>query len=419
MLASLNIRPSVVARIRRWPVNSAVDRYLARLARDGYSRHGIRRHLQAVDRFGCWLARQGRALRDVDERTVERFVAEVPRIPSVRCRDGRISTVASGARRFARYLWEQGIASRRSAESAATDIEQWLDSYDEHLYRDHGLTPGTRRQYLRYARRFAQQRFESHALAWSEITADEVSRFVQAQVGRLKPSSCRGPVTGTRAMLRFLVARGAIPAGLEGAVPTVRQWKLAGLPRHLSPEQLDQVLNQCPRNTVIGLRDRAILLLLARLGIRACEVASLTLDDFDWHESRVRIRGAKTRTERALPLSDEVGNALADYLHVRVAIVGSRALFFREVPPRDRALSSCAVSCVAHHALRRAGIDVERSGSHIFRHTAATQMVRRGASYKQVADVLGHALLETTAIYAKLDVEALARVALPWPRSER
>lgn len=419
MLESLNIRPSVVVRVRRWPVGSAVDEYLVQLARDGHSKPGIRRHLQAVDRFGCWLAMQDRSLCDVDERTVERFVAEVPRLPSARCRDGRISSVASGARRFARHLWDRGIASRHSAASAATNIEQWLDSYDDYLDRVHGLTSGTRRQYLRYARRFAQQRFRSHAPAWSEITADDVSRFVQAQADRLTPSSCRGPVTATRAMLRYLVARGTIPAGLEGAVPTVRQWKLAGLPRHLSPEQLEQVLTQCPRDTVLGLRDRAVLLLLARLGIRACEVANLTLDDFDWHESRVRIRGAKTLTERALPLSDEVGNALADYLHTRVAVADSRALFFREVPPRDRALSPCAVSCIAHRALRRAGIEVERSGSHIFRHTAATLMVRRGASYKQVADVLGHALLETTAIYAKLDVHALARIALPWPRSER
>ena len=419
MLESRNIWPQIATRIRRGPVGSCVDGYLAKLANDGYSKHGIRRHIQAVDRFGCWLAGQALQLSDVDERTVERFVAEIPRIPSARCRAGRISTVASGARQFARYLWNQGLAAPHSAERAATDIERWLESYDKHLCRVRGLTLGSRRQYLRYARRFAQQHFRSHTLDWSTITATDVSRFVQSQVGRLSPSNCRGPVTATRAMLRYLVVNGTVSGGLEGAVPTVRQWKLATLPQHLSLKQIEQVIAHCPHDTALGLRDRAILLLLARLGIRASEVANLTLDDFNWHESHVRIRSAKTGTERALPISDEVGNALADYLEARGAVVGIRALFLRATPPRHRSLSPSAVSCVAHHALRSAGIEVKRSGAHVFRHSAATHMVRRGATYKQVADVLGHALLETTAIYAKLDVNTLARVALPWPEGDR
>lgn len=419
MLESRNIWPQIATRIRRGPVGSCVDGYLAQLASEGYSKHGIRRHIQAVDRFGCWLAAQALQLCDVDERTVERFVAEFPRTPSARCPDGRISSVASGARRFARYLWDQGLAAPHSAERAATDTERWLALYDEHLCRVQGLTLGTRRQYLRYARRFAQQLFRSHALEWSAITADDISRFVQSQVGRLSPSNCRGPVTATRAMLRYLVANGTVPGGLEGAVPSVRQWKLASLPPHLSPRQLEQVITQCPRDTMLGLRDRAIVLLLARLGIRACEVAHLTLDDFNWHEGYVRIRAAKTGTERALPISDEVGHALADYLEARGAVVGSRVLFLRAAPPRHRSLSPGAVCCVARRALRRAGIEVNRAGAHVFRHSAATQMVRCGAAYKQVADVLGHALLETTAIYAKLDVHTLARVALPWPEGDR
>ena len=419
MLESRNIWLQIATRIRRGPVGSCVDGYLAQLASDGYSKHGIRRHIQAIDRFGCWLAGQALQLSDVDERTVECFIAEVPRTPSARCRDGRLSTVAHGARRFARYLWDQGLAAPHSAERAATGTERWLELYDEHLCRVQGLSLGTRRLYLRYAHRFAQQHFRSNALDWSTITATDVSRFIQSQVGRLSPSNCRGPVTATRAMLRYLVVNGTVSGGLEGAVPTVRQWKLATLPQHLSPKQIEQAIDHCPHDTALGLRDRAILLLLARLGIRASEVANLTLDDFNWHESHVRIRSVKTGTERALPISDEVGNALADYLEARGVVVGTRALFLRAIPPRHRSLSPNTVSCVAHHALRRAGIEVKRSGAHVFRHSAATHMVRRGAAYKQVADVLGHALLETTAIYAKLDVNTLARVALPWPEGDR
>lgn len=419
MLELRNIWPQIATRIRCGPVGSCVDGYLAQLASDGYSKHGIRRHIQALDRFGCWLAGQALQLSDVDARAVERFVAEFPRTPSARCPAGGISAVASGARRFARYLWNQGLAAPHSAERAVTETERWLELYDEHLCRVQGLTLGTRRQYLRYARRFVQQHFRPHALDWSAITADDVSRFVQSQVGRLSPSNCRGPVTATRAMLRYLVANGAVSGGLEGAVPTVRQWKLASLPPHLSPRQLEQVITHCRCDSALGLRDRAIVLLLARLGMRACEVAHLRLDDFNWHEGYVQIRGTKTRTERALPISDEVGHALADYLQARGAVVGTRVVFLRAVPPRHRSLSPGAVCCVAQRALRRAGVNVNRAGAHVFRHSAATQMVRCGAAYKQVADVLGHALLETTAIYAKLDVHTLARIALPWPEGDR
>lgn len=419
MLESRKIWPKITVRIHRSPAGPAVDGYLAQLANDGYSRLGIRRHLQAVDRFGCWLGAQSLQLSDVDERAVERFVVEVPRIPSARCRDGRISSVASGARRFARYLWRQGIAPQRSAEPATTTTELWLQAYDGHLDRVHGLTLGTRRHYLRYARRFTDQHFGLHSPDWSTIAADDVSRFVRCQVGRLSPSNCRGPVTATRAMLRYLVFNGSVCAGLEGAVPTVRQWKLATLPDHLSPQQVEQVIRHCPRDTVLALRDRAIVLLLARLGIRASEVAALTLDDFNWHESHVRIHSVKTGIERALPISDELGNALVEYLEARGTVAGTRALFLRAVPPHHRSLSSSAISCVADHALRRANIEIARSGAHVFRHSAATQMVRRGAAFKIVADVLGHALLETTAIYAKLDLNTLARVALPWPEGVR
>lgn len=204
MLESRNIWPQIAVRIRCGPVGSCVDGYLAQLASDGYSNHGIRRHIHGVDRFGCWLAGQALQLCDVDERTVERFVDEAGRTPSARCRDGRLSGVASSARRFAGYLWDQGLVDAHSAERAVTDTERWLELYDNHLCQVQGLTLGTRRHYLRYARRFAQQHFKSPTLDWSTITANDIYRFVQSQVGRLSPSNCRGPVTATRAMLRYL-----------------------------------------------------------------------------------------------------------------------------------------------------------------------------------------------------------------------
>jgi site-specific recombinase XerD len=277
----------------------------------------------------------------------------------------------------------------------------------------HGLTAGTRSHYLRYARRFITRWV--HTLDWSTLTADTVTDFVRTEAGRLKPCACRGPVTATRAMLRFLLTSGSVPPGLLGAVPTVRQWKLSTLPRYLTDEQLACVLQLGKTPHPLSLRDHAVLLLMARLGLRAGEVARLTLDDLDWSRGCLRVRPGKCVVERQLPLSQELAEALLAYLRARGSVPELRFVFLCAGAPHHRPLSAGAITCIAKRALRQAGITVVRPGAHVFRHTAATQMVRRGVAFKQVADILGHRLLQTTTVYAKLDIDQLARLALPWP----
>lgn len=198
----------------------------------------------------------------------------------------------------------------------------------------------------------------------------------------------------------------------------MRQWKHAALPAFLSIDEVDRVLTQCRDDTPIHRRDRAILLLLARLGVRASEVAHLCLDDIDWRQGQVTIRAGKSGRERGLPLSADVGAALVAYLQDGRPKRRHRALFLQARPPYG-ALSAGAVTCLAQRALHHADVAARRPGAHVFRHSAATRMVRGGATFKQIADVLGHARIETTAIYAKLDLAALTRVALPWPGDAR
>jgi site-specific recombinase XerD len=261
--------------------------------------------------------------------------------------------------------------------------------------------------------------FGHDALEWQRLRADDITEFVREQAARLAPSGCRGPISAIRSFLRYLILVGVIRQDLLGAVPTVRQWKHAVLPSYLTVAQVELVLAGCSDVTAVQRRDRVILLLLARLGLRASEVATLKLDDVDWREGLVSVRAGKSKLPRVLPLPHLVGEALA--VHIRERPCGGnehqRAMFLRATPPAGR-LSAAAVSCVAAKALRRAGINVPRAGAHVFRRTAATWMVRQGATFKEVADVLGHARLETTAIYAKLDLEALLDVALPWPGGE-
>jgi site-specific recombinase XerD len=419
MLEVLRVRTRIQARLLAGVAAPCVEAYLVWLAGRGYSEAGLRRQLYALDRFNAWLARHDLQLCDVSEQVIERFVSGLRRAPSPRCRHGRLSVVASGARGFGQFLWEHRIAVRRPLDIPATPAEKWLCSFDEHLDRVQGLSPGTRARYLRFARRLVCQHFGSKELIWSQLSADDIVQFVCVQAGRLKPSTCRAPVTATRAMLRFLAASGCVHGGLEGAVPTVRQWKLAALPRHLDAEQVQRVLSHCPGDSLVGLRDRTIVLLLARLAVRAGEVARLSLDDLAWRQSHILIRASKSAVERVLPLSHELGTALVEYLRARGHVEGNRALFWCAGPPVHRPLTPATVSGIARRALLRAGVAVARPGAHVFRHTAATQMVRRGATFKQVADVLGHARIETTTIYAKLDIDTLARVALAWPGAER
>lgn len=416
MLDSFRIWPHIRARLRAGPLGHHLDDFVEMLQRQGYGRRVIRHHIRAVDVFGRWLKRRQLVASQVDEATVSRFVAGLGRYTTRLRPHGRLRDLAFGARKLAAMLWQQGVA-RCAEPPPPTATEQWLRSFDAHLEHVSGVAPGTRHTYLRYARALLEARFGSATPEWSQLRADDITDFVCAQAARLKASS-RAPVTATRALLRYLATTGAVPAGIDGAVPTVREWKLASLPRYLHAAQLAQLLASCGESTWVELRNRAILLLLARLGLRAGEVAALRLDDIDWRNGCLLIRAGKTRRERPLPLPDEVGQALAAYLRGGRPQSPDRRVFLRARPPCGP-LQSSAITTIAQCALRRAGVNVSRSGAHVFRHTVATQMVRRGVALKEVADVLGHAQLETTAIYAKLDLGALSRVALPWPGGAR
>ena len=295
-----------------------------------------------------------------------------------------------------------------------TPSDEIVRDFEVHLVHTGNLVRGTRQIYARYAYELLETRFGAEEPDFRLLDASCVSEFVRSKVARLGQSSRRAPATATRAFLRFLVERGLVAEGLLGAIPGVRQYKQASLPRYLSSKQLTAVLAACRIATSTGRRNLAMVLMLARLAVRACEVASLRLNDIHWRQGIVVIHAAKSRRERALPLPSDVGAAIVAYLrHGRPHCECPEV--FLSVRAPHRSLTPAAVGTVVSQALHRAGVTVARPGAHVLRHTAATQMVRAGASFKQVADVLGHARIETTSIYAKLDLETLARIALPWP----
>lgn len=295
-----------------------------------------------------------------------------------------------------------------SAECVAT--------YDLYARDVRGLAASTREMQRRILRRFCSFRFGDDPVVWHRLCFTDVVRFLTAEFERLpNRGTQRVVLTATRTILRYLAETNAIPHGWDEAVPGTATRRHAHLPRQLSREQVRALFVASQGRLPRALRDRALFLLLLRLGLRCEEIAHLRWQDIDWEEGSLKIRSQKCRRERILPLTEDVGKALAAYLRTfssRPAWVfdSSRTTF----PVESRRLH---IKAITRYLFRRAGI-VGRS-AHSLRHTVATTMVNHGASFKEVADLLGHRWLSTTLIYAKLDIKALAQVALTWPGGER
>lgn len=413
MIDALHVRPAICLRVRSGPLGIWVDPFIDSLAHRGHARSVQRRHLRAVVVFGAWMTRHRITVAMVDDAIIARFCHEQRRWRSTSRPTGRVNGLTTGVRALAAYLWEQG-ASVRHAPTPDTEIDRWVTRFDVHLTRVRGVAPGTRRMYARYARALLTTCWPHARVDWAAVTADRLVGFIQSQVAPLSHAARRAPITATRSFVRFLVAEGVVRAGLDGGIPGVRQWKLATLPRTLTLDEARRVIDLVDISTAVGARDHAILLILSRLGLRAGEVAALRVPDIDWRGGRLDIRPGKTGRARQLPLPQDVGAALVHALRVRPARTARDVVFWRARPPY-RPLSAAAITGVAQRALRRADVALPRRGAHAFRHTVASALVQRGVSMKAVADILGHAELETTALYAKLDVPTLLTVALPWP----
>jgi site-specific recombinase XerD len=294
------------------------------------------------------------------------------------------------------------------------DAAFWIAGYTDYLRNVVGAADTTRLRYLPTVRRFIATCSGSGTPDWTALSVLRVTEFIREEAIHRSGHGRTAPASATRSFLRFLAWRGVVPSGLDRAIPRIRRARHASLPAHLSSEQLARLLQRPAEPGPAAYRDRAIVSLLAGLGLRAGEVATLELDDLDWHTGQLSLRAGKCRRERVLPLPQEVGAALAEYLRHGRPRHRERRVFLTLTDPA-RTFQAAAVSAIVRRNLVRAGIPLGRlSGAHMLRHTAASRMVNGGAGMKEVADVLGHRSLQTTGIYAKLDLDALAGVALPW-----
>jgi integrase/recombinase XerD len=369
----------------------------------GYPPERAVRHVQLLGQLSRWMEARGVGEAELCEERLAEFLdarraAGYWGQPSVRWLTRLLGLIS-------------GLEVMPASRPAPTAAELLIGRYCHHLLEERGLASSTIRRYVDYARLFVS-RFEGAdgEVDLSDVTGEAVISFVVEQRRSRCLGSAANAVTVVRSLLRFLSLDGLVPAGLADAVPAVSVPK-GFLPRALSPETVTALLDGCDRSSPIGKRDFAILTLLGRLGLRAGEVAALTLDDLDWNHAELVVRGKGSRQER-LPLPADVGEALVAYLNGGRPGVGCRAVFLRTKAP-IRAMTSSGVTTIVASACRRA--NVVPVGAHRLRHSAATTMLHAGVPLADVGQVLRQSALSTTAVYAKVDRVALRALARSWP----
>lgn len=389
------------------PLTSHLDGFATLLASEGYAATTVHIKCTLVAELGRWLKRRKFALIKLDEPLLGQFHAWRRRRGEVQ--RGDMATT----QQLLTFLRNVGCVPILSPPIDRSAVGKLIRDFALFLSSERGLSPATLLNYLPIVRRFLTERFTGKALRPTELRSQDVQHFIvrQAQqVSRLRAKLC---VTALRSFLRFLLQRGAIKTDLASVVPGVPFWRLSELPKSLPPEQVERLLQSCDRDTAVGQRDYAILLLLARLGLRAGEVVAMTLEDLDWETGEILVRGKGQRLAR-LPLPKEVGAALAYYLRHSRPACSTRRVFIRWRAPRHGFSSPVAVCDVVRRALQRAGLNPEFKGAHLFRHSLATELLRRGASLDEIGQLLRHQQPVTTQIYARVDIAALRRIALPW-----
>ncbi len=294
-------------------------------------------------------------------------------------------------------------------------LDVLIEAFEQYQRRTRGLRDQTLHYYSSLARGLIREALGDDPIDVRHLGPSDVIRFVGAS-SRFSPRTMKTVGTALRSLFRFLRTKGMGDERLETAIPAVAHWRLSTLPRCLSDEQLARVLASFESSTPCVLRNRAIVFCLATLGLRPGEVAELRLEDLDWRQGTIHLHTRKTRRGAILPLPHVAGRAIVNYLRRERPRTGERRVFVQHRGERRGApISRVVVADAVTRALRRAGIEAPLSGAYVFRHTVASRMVRRGVSLKEVGDFLGHRSLDTTTIYAKLDLPALHEVALPWP----
>lgn len=411
MLTDLFESTARVQALRDGPAGTLLEAFAHALVRDRYAAITARRHLRAAEHFVHWADRIGIPVTGAVGPALERFSRHLQR--AGRCphfgHTFRV-LILHGARLFLTHLQHAGLIDRPDGESTVP-APPLITAFCHWMHQQRGTCTGTLSNYEVHLRALLARLGDEPAM-WDVRGLRE---FVLEGSRTCGWAAAKKRTTALRMFLRFLIAEGRCASGLDGAIPVLAHWRLSSLPRYLSADDVERVIASCDIASAVGQRDRAILLLLARLGLRAGDIVQLRLCDVDWKEAWIHVSG-KGRRETRLPLTQEVGDALVTYLTRGRPQTDTDTVFIRSRAPFRAFRSHCAVSVIVDRALARAEVSrPSRGAAHLLRHSLATSMLRHGATLQDVAALLRHRSVATTEIYAKVDVTALRRIAQPWP----
>ena len=410
MLESFFKYPRVLDRMRRGPLAERMDTIAAELMRDGYARATTKRYLSLLATFSRYAARAGYAQPGaIDRALVARFLRKIP------TSDGTRSVARSALGHAIPHVFHCDSSVRSSV--ALDPDAAMLVAFDAYLQDVRGLLPRSSEEVLRVARRMVRwYRAQRPGKPLADLNGEDVLAFVAQLAATCVADTTRsGAVSDVRSWLRYLHGRGVVRQDLARLVPRVPQWRLARVPGHLTWTEVRAVIDAIDPAEPTGKRDRALLLILATTGLRSQEVRRLELHDIDWRKSELRIRRTKSRRERAVPLLEEAGRALAEYILTGRPPIASSIVFLRHVPPVGPLPLSSTMSAIVRRRLSRCGLRPAFAGAHLLRHSLATHLVQQQRPVKEIADLLGHRSIDTTAPYVKVALPQLACVALPFP----
>lgn len=395
-------------RLKNGQYGRYVGLFASRLIKDGLGHQGTWRSLHLFGSLLVWMRSSGSDPTDLTEHIIEQYLRHRAIDRSIQGGD------RAALKRLLSVLREAELVAP-STPIPLTAHEQIFAEFSHYLDKERGLAPTSIVRHLPVIRQFLREVCSVGTSDLGRIDQEAVIRYVERHARDWSADTGMMMCWALRAFLRYLHCKGLNPLALADCVPSIRRWKFPNLPTYLSTTQVQRVLDSCERTTAIGRRDYAILMMLAKLGMRAGEVATLTLDDIDWRSGEMLIH-AKGRQRTRMPLPPDVGAAVVAYLRNGRPTSTCRRLFLRALAPNIGFASGCAVTMIAKTALQRADIrGFAHQGAHLFRHSLATELLRSGATLSQIGQLLRHQSHDSTRIYAKVDIETLRTVSQPWP----
>lgn len=401
-----------ISRFHLHPLGKYMDEYAQWLHQRGYSRDNARCKLRTAARWSPWLKRYGIAASQLTQEHLAKYLKmKVRKSPPFRKED------EANLKQFLDFLQRKGV-TQVPKQQETTAVEEFAAKFASYLASERALSVSTIEQYTRHATQFLSEYFDSRLVDFSTIGNTDVSKYVQRTARKNSRKNAKLMCTALRALFRYARHQGLLTIHLDAAVPTVANWRLASIPYSLPAESVEKILSSCNRETHIGKRDYAIILMLARLGLRAGEIITLNLEDINWHSGIITVHGKGSHRSQ-MPLPPDVGEALAAYLQFGRPKSTSRRIFLRLQAPIRGFKRSGSVTFIVNRAIKRSGISGAKSGAHQFRHSIATSLLCGGASLSEIAELLRHRTIDCTTIYAKVDLPSLRTLALPWPGGDK